>query len=306
MLPRSIMWCKGRESNGVFKDEDVKLMADKLIEQEKKIKKGQVNVEPGTNAMTLVFGKEKGGFLKGVSTGVTYNRYFNVPHNKGSSKEEIKVNEQDQTLKLVLAHLYAKGVDFQNLSHTVGISCDNIVESSETTPASLKTKQPSELVTPVIGKPTKKQVQTNSATATPDTQLISMKYALVPIKCSLPHPYKRNIVALVVMKQAFPPHKTGEFTLVEDAYKSFVPSPKYLVQTESQCRFHGMTPRNNTHPTNISQLHQERERERSNRILHDLPPSRTKHTVRAPNTLRAAIYAINNSQHTVQISNHCR
>ena len=95
--------------------------------------------------MTLVFGKENGGFLKGVGTGVTYNRYFNVPCNKGSSKEEIKdlkvalhigklelekkdvelkalstkVNEQDQTLKLVLAHLNAKGADFPNLSHTV-------------------------------------------------------------------------------------------------------------------------------------------------------------------------------------------
>ena len=115
------------------------------MEQEKQIKEGQVNVEPGTDAMTLVFGKEKGGFLKGVGTGVTYNRYFNVPRSKGSSKEEIKdlkvalhngklelekkdvelkalstkVNEQDQTLKLVLAHLNAKGADFPNLSHTV-------------------------------------------------------------------------------------------------------------------------------------------------------------------------------------------
>ncbi|CAI9261306.1 unnamed protein product [Lactuca saligna] len=104
---------------------------------------------------------------KGVGTGVTYNRYFNVPRSKGSSNEEIKdlkvalhngklelrkkdvelkdlsikVNEQDQTLKLVLAHLNAKGVDFPNLSHTTGISSEKIVESSET-PVTLKTKEP--------------------------------------------------------------------------------------------------------------------------------------------------------------------
>ena len=38
------------------------------MEHEKRIKYGQLNVEPGMDAMTLVFGKEKGGFLKGVGT----------------------------------------------------------------------------------------------------------------------------------------------------------------------------------------------------------------------------------------------
>ncbi|CAI9293598.1 unnamed protein product [Lactuca saligna] len=246
MPPRPFMWCKGRESKGEFKYEDAKIMADKLI------KEGQVNVEPDTDAMTLVFGKEKGGFLKGVGTGVTYNRYFNVPRNKGSSKEEIKdlkvalhngkrelekkdvehkafstkVNEQDQKLKLVLVHLNAKGDELPNLSHTIGISSDKIVESSETTPVSLKTKEPSKPITLVIEKPTKKPVQTKSATETLDTQMISMKSATEntkptrkvveckpatinpdiptvspnkqlhqPIKCTLSHPYKRNIIA---------------------------------------------------------------------------------------------------------------
>ncbi|CAI9291566.1 unnamed protein product [Lactuca saligna] len=195
--PRSVMWCKGRESKGEFKDEDVKIMADKLI------KEGQVNVEPGMDAMTFVFGKEKGRFLKGVGTGVTYNRYFNVPRSKGSFKEEIKdlkvalhngklelekkdaelkalstkVNEQDQTLKLDLAHLNAKGADFPNLSHTIGISSEKIVQSNETSPVSLKNNEPSEPVTPVIPKPNKKLVQTKSATAAPDAKLISMKSA---------------------------------------------------------------------------------------------------------------------------------
>ncbi|CAI9285357.1 unnamed protein product [Lactuca saligna] len=225
------------------------------MEHEKEIKEGQVNVEPRTDAMTLVFGKEKGRFLKGVGMGVTYNKYFNVPRSKGSSKEEIKdlkvalhngklelekkdaelkalstkVNEQDQTLKLVLAHLNAKRVDFPNLSHTISISSEKIIQSNETSPVSLKTNEPSEHVT-------------------------------IPIKCSLSYSYKRNIVARstihlsserqfihgvplqddcykvsideVVVKNAFLPHQTGEYKLVEDVYKSFVPWPKYLVQTE--------------------------------------------------------------------------
>ncbi|CAI9271462.1 unnamed protein product [Lactuca saligna] len=203
MPPRSVMWCKGRESKREFKDEDVKIMADRLMDHEKQIKEGQVNVELGTDAMTLVFGKEKGGFLKGVVMGVTYNRYFNVPHSKGSSKEEVKdlkvalhngklelekkdvelkalstkVNEQDQTLKLVLVHLNAKGADFPNLSHTTGVSSEKILQSNETSPISLKTNEPSEPVTPVIPKPTKIPVQMKSATATPDAELISKKSA---------------------------------------------------------------------------------------------------------------------------------
>ncbi|CAI9300035.1 unnamed protein product [Lactuca saligna] len=73
------------EENVISKDE----IPPRSMEHEKQIKEGQVNVERGTDAMTLVFGKEKGGFLKGVGTGVTYNKYFNVPCSKGLSKEEI-------------------------------------------------------------------------------------------------------------------------------------------------------------------------------------------------------------------------
>ncbi|CAI9302683.1 unnamed protein product [Lactuca saligna] len=292
--PKLVMWCKGHESEGEFKDEDVKIMVDKLMEHEKKIKEGQVNVEPGMDSMTLVFGKGKGGFLKGVGTGVTYNRYFNVPRSKGSSKEEIKdlkvalhngklelekkdvelkalstkVNEQDQTLKLVLAHLNAKGADFPNLSHTICISSEKIVQSNETSPVSLKNNEPSEPVTPVIPKPNKKHVQTKSATATPDTKLISMKSATANTKTtnktveSKTSTINQNIPKVspnnpihqrqfihgvplqddcykvstdeVVVKTAFLPPQTRESKLVEDAYKSFVPWPKYLVQTESE------------------------------------------------------------------------
>ncbi|KAL6523050.1 hypothetical protein OROMI_031398 [Orobanche minor] len=65
-------------------------LREKLMEIEKQINDGELKLDPGTDAMTLVFGKENGGFLKGVGTGVTATRYFHVPRNKGSAKEQIQ------------------------------------------------------------------------------------------------------------------------------------------------------------------------------------------------------------------------
>ncbi|CAI9300305.1 unnamed protein product [Lactuca saligna] len=248
------------EENVISKEE----IPPRSMEHEKQIKEGQVNFEPVTDATTLVLGKEKGRFLKGVGTGVTYNRYFKVPRSKGSSKEEIK------DLKVAL-HNGKLELEKKDVEHKA-------------------------LSTKVISKPNKKPIQTKSVTTTPDAKLISMKSATAntkttnktvksktttinhdipkvspnnpihqPIKCSLSYPYKRNIVSLrtihlsserqlihgvplqddcykvsideVVVKTAFLPHQTGELKLVEDAYKSFAPWPKYLVQTESEVCF---------------------------------------------------------------------
>ncbi|MFS7971970.1 hypothetical protein Hanom_Chr09g00839111 [Helianthus anomalus] len=83
------MWRKARENkNGEYKNV-VKDMADKLIEIETQIKDGDLNLDPGTDALTVVFGKEKGGFLKGVGYGVTSSKYWQGPQTKGSSKERI-------------------------------------------------------------------------------------------------------------------------------------------------------------------------------------------------------------------------
>lgn len=105
------------------------------INNEKQIKDGALNLDPGTDALTLVFGKEKGGFLKGVGYGVTSSRYWQCPRTKGSSKERIaqlefqlnneklerekkeehiktlslQMAETNNTLNQVLAHLAAQG-----------------------------------------------------------------------------------------------------------------------------------------------------------------------------------------------------
>ncbi|GKE92402.1 hypothetical protein Tco_1573497, partial [Tanacetum coccineum] len=50
-------------------------------------------VDHGTDAMTLVLGKEKGGYARGVGSGVTYKRYFDLPRSKQAVDERILLLE---------------------------------------------------------------------------------------------------------------------------------------------------------------------------------------------------------------------
>ncbi|KAL6579122.1 hypothetical protein OROMI_009338 [Orobanche minor] len=62
---RSYMWRKGREDkNGEYQNMEVKVMAEKL-----KIKDEALNLDPDQDAITVVFGKDKGHYLKGVGCG---------------------------------------------------------------------------------------------------------------------------------------------------------------------------------------------------------------------------------------------
>ena len=58
-------------------------------ETEDKIKQGTLKVDHGSDAMTVVLGKEKGGYARGVGGGVTYRRYFDLPRNKQASDERV-------------------------------------------------------------------------------------------------------------------------------------------------------------------------------------------------------------------------
>ena len=46
------------------------------METEKRIKDGELQMELGMDALTVVFGKEK---FKGVGFGVTHKKFFNLP-----------------------------------------------------------------------------------------------------------------------------------------------------------------------------------------------------------------------------------
>ncbi|KAL6563069.1 hypothetical protein OROHE_005656 [Orobanche hederae] len=92
---RAYMWRKGREDkNGEYQNMEVKVMAEKLIEVEEKIKDEALNLDPGQDAITVVFGKDKGHYLKGVCCGVTASTYWTGPKKRGESKEIIAVLEQ--------------------------------------------------------------------------------------------------------------------------------------------------------------------------------------------------------------------
>ena len=103
--------------------------------------------------MTLVLGKENGGRIKGVGTGVTKNRYFNLPRAKASSNNkelaqlklqlEIERREKEEkekklkdmtehmahetnTLNLVLAHLHARGDVIPNLTYPTSVQPSSV------------------------------------------------------------------------------------------------------------------------------------------------------------------------------------
>ena len=64
-------------------------------EAEDKLKEGTLQVDQGTDAMTLVLGKEKGGYARGVGSGVTYKRYFDLPRSKQAANERILLLESE-------------------------------------------------------------------------------------------------------------------------------------------------------------------------------------------------------------------
>ncbi|GJW79891.1 hypothetical protein Tco_0143866 [Tanacetum coccineum] len=57
---RGILWLKGRvNKDGEYPDDEIRSVGDKLKEADDKIKEGTLNLGDGTNAMKVVFGKER-------------------------------------------------------------------------------------------------------------------------------------------------------------------------------------------------------------------------------------------------------
>nr|GEV04921.1 uncharacterized mitochondrial protein AtMg00810-like [Tanacetum cinerariifolium] len=73
--PHVVLWLKGRvNKDEEYPDDEIRSVGDKLKEIKDKIKEVTLKVDHGTDAMTVVLGKEKGGYARGVGSGVTYKR----------------------------------------------------------------------------------------------------------------------------------------------------------------------------------------------------------------------------------------
>ncbi|GKA22013.1 nucleotide-binding alpha-beta plait domain-containing protein [Tanacetum coccineum] len=128
--PRGIMWLKGRvNKDGEFTDDEIRSVGDKLKEADDKIKEGTLNLDDGTDAMTVVFGKEKGGYARGVGSGVTYKRYFHLPRSRQATDERIELlqtqldnerrerQQKDELVKKLSTEMTQKDVLVNKLSN---------------------------------------------------------------------------------------------------------------------------------------------------------------------------------------------
>ncbi|KAL6502054.1 hypothetical protein OROGR_027187 [Orobanche gracilis] len=87
---RSVMWRKARQTKeGEYKDDDVRNVVNEIIFHENELAEGSTKPEEGTDALTLVFGKDHSGRVRGVGRGVTPTKYWNIPRRKGSSNDRI-------------------------------------------------------------------------------------------------------------------------------------------------------------------------------------------------------------------------
>ncbi|GJS53299.1 reverse transcriptase domain-containing protein [Tanacetum coccineum] len=136
--PRGIMWLKGRvNKDGEFTDDEIRSVGDKLKEADDKIKEGTLNLNDGIDSMTVVFGNEKGGYARGVGSGVTYKRYFHLPRSRqaidgriellqtqlDNERRERQQNDVLGMLSQLINQLAAQGVQL-NLSSQLQVASD--------------------------------------------------------------------------------------------------------------------------------------------------------------------------------------
>ena len=97
-------------------------------EADEKIKEGTLEVDGGTDAMTVVFGKEKGGYARGVGSGVTYKKYFDLPRSRKATDERLELlqtqldherierQKKDQLVKELSDEMNVKDAQVKKLS----------------------------------------------------------------------------------------------------------------------------------------------------------------------------------------------
>ncbi|GJX97561.1 hypothetical protein Tco_0353359 [Tanacetum coccineum] len=186
-------------------------------ETEDKIKEGTLKVDHGTDAMTVVLGKEKGGYARGVGSGVTYKR----------GAVEVNVNSIDTT-RCVLVNInpidsnaYEEG---QTPLSVVGCENDAGIQKSNGLETSEKERETRETVNSVGSKKTTKSLRKESSHQDFQSLENVSPLQVLPqaIKYKLWHLKKTTIIALGTIYKTDEKQMLHNKELPKDYYKVLV------------------------------------------------------------------------------------
>ncbi|GJS83488.1 reverse transcriptase domain-containing protein [Tanacetum coccineum] len=179
---------------------------DEIMKKTKdKIKEGTLMVDHGTDAMTIVLGKEKGGYARGVGSGVTYKRYFDLPRSRQASNERILLLQSQ--LDNERRERQEKELLIQNLS--------NKMSQTEGMVTKLKNHSADEEGgTTVVGCKNDASIQKSNGLATLEKEMETRA-----IKCKLWHLKKSTIIALGTIYKTNGKQMLHNKELLKDCYK---------------------------------------------------------------------------------------
>ncbi|GJX30940.1 reverse transcriptase domain-containing protein [Tanacetum coccineum] len=184
-------------------------VGDKLKETEDKIKEGTLKFDHGTDAMTVVLGKEKGGYARGVGSRVTYNRYFNLPRSRQASDERIALFQSQ--LDNERRERQEKELEIQNLSNKMS-QTEGMVSSVDINP--IDSSADEEGGTPVVGCENDASIQKSNGLATLEKEMGTRAS-----KCKLWHLKKSTIIALDTVYETDGKKMLHNKELLKDCYK---------------------------------------------------------------------------------------
>nr|GEU86686.1 hypothetical protein [Tanacetum cinerariifolium] len=195
-----LAWLKRKvNKDREFTDDEIRSVGDNLKEADDKIKEGTLNLDDGTDAMTVIFGKEKGGYARGVGSGITYKRYFHLPQSRQATDERIKL------LQTQLDNERCKRVQL-NLSSQLQVA-------SDMTPMGAYKVDETQSSVVVRDKDVRTQKKSNG--------LVTLEKAS---KCKLWHLKKSNIVALGTVYKSDGKQILHNQALLNDCYKVSIDS----------------------------------------------------------------------------------